>query len=258
VSTSDRLLSVLDLFTLERPDWSVEEAAAALQVAISTTYRYVAALSAKGLLAPLGDGRYVLGPTIIHYDRQIRLTDPLISAAHNEMQRLAEMNFGRTIVFICRLLGGQVMCVDQVSQTDLPMGFGYERGRFMPLFAGAASKIILAHLPYRQLRALYERESAAFAATRLGGTWAEVRAALQSIRTAGHLVTSGEVDVGVRGVSVPLIDHESTVLASLSVAGPATTLDSDLVAQIIEQLKTAAGRIQKEFREFTSRPRRKR
>jgi DNA-binding IclR family transcriptional regulator len=144
VSTSDRLLSVLDLFTLERPDWSVEEAAAALQVAISTTYRYVAALSAKGLLAPLGDGRYVLGPTIIHYDRQIRLTDPLISAAHNEMQRLAEMNFGRTIVFICRLLGGQVMCVDQVSQTDLPMGFGYERGRFMPLFAGAASKIILA------------------------------------------------------------------------------------------------------------------
>jgi DNA-binding IclR family transcriptional regulator len=64
--------------------------------------------------------------------------------------------------------------------------------------------------------------------------------------------------VGVRGVSVPLIDHESTVLASLSVAGPATTLDSDLVAQIIEQLKTAAGRIQKEFREFTSRPRRKR
>jgi DNA-binding IclR family transcriptional regulator len=258
VTTSDRLLSVLDLFSLERPDWSVEEAAAALQVATSTTYRYVAALSAKGLLAPLGDGRYVLGPTIIHYDRQIRLTDPLISAAHNEMQRLAEMNFGRTIVFICRLLGGQVMCVDQVSRTDLPMGFGYERGRLMPLFAGAASKIILAHLPYRQLRALHERESAAFAATRLGSTWAEVRAALQSIRAAGHLVTSGEVDVGVRGVSVPLIDHESTVLASLNVAGPATTLDSDLVAQIIEQLKTAAGRIQKEFREFTSRPRRKR
>jgi DNA-binding IclR family transcriptional regulator len=254
VSTSDRLLSALDLFSPERPDWSVEEAAAALQLATSTTYRYFASLTARGLLAPFGGGRYVLGPTIIRYDRQIRLADPLISAAQSEMQRLSQIKIGRTVTFICRLLGGQVMCVHQVSQGDLPMGFGYERGRLMPLFAGSASKIILAHLPYRQLRALYEREPAPFAATRLGENWAEVRLALQSIRTAGYVVTTGEVDTGVRGISVPLINPENAILASLNVAGPATTLNSNLVQRVVGHLKKAAERIARELREFTSSP----
>jgi DNA-binding IclR family transcriptional regulator len=253
VSTSDRLLSILDLFSLERPDWSVEEAAAAIQVATSTTYRYFARLTARGLLAPFGGGRYVLGPTIIRYDRQIRLTDPLVSAAQSEMERLAQMNFGRTVTFMCRRLGGQVMCVHQVSSGDLPLGFGYERGRLMPLFAGSASKIILAHLPYRQLRALYTREPEAFAATKLGETWEQVYSTLQSMRATGYVITSGEVDAGVRGISVPLIDPENAVLASLNVAGPAATLNADLVRRVVEHLQKAATRIQKELREFTTR-----
>ena len=59
MSTSERLLAVLDLFTLESPDWSVEEAAKATRVATSTTYLYFANLTRQGLLAPCGAGRYV-------------------------------------------------------------------------------------------------------------------------------------------------------------------------------------------------------
>ena len=251
MSTSDRLLSLLDLFSVERPDWSVEEAAATTKLATSTTYRYFASLTARGLLAPFGSGRYVLGPTIIRYDRQIRLTDPLVSAAQDEMERLARMNFERTVTFMCRLLGGQVICVHQVSSGELPLGFGYERGRLMPLFAGSASKIILAHLPYRQLRTLYGREPAAFAATRLGETWAQVRASVQTMRTDGYVVTTGEVDTGVRGVSVPLIESERAVLASLNIAGPASTMNSERVKQVIDRLRAAAARVRKELLEFT-------
>lgn len=258
VSTSDRLLSILDLFSLERPDWSVEEAAAAIRVATSTTYRYFASLTARGLLAPFGGGRYVLGPTIIRYDRQIRLTDPLVSAAQNEMERLAHLKWGRTVTFMCRLLGGQVMCVHQVAHGDLPLGLGYERGRLMPLFAGSASKIILANLPYRQLRATYGRQPAAFAAAKLGETWAQVCASLQSIRADGYVVSTGEVDAGIRGVSVPLIDSQNAVLASLNVAGPASRLGSSLIQQIVEHLKTAASQIETELREFTARHHQKR
>ena len=45
MTTSDRLLSVLGLFTIERPEWTVEEAANELQLAASTTYRYFRSLS---------------------------------------------------------------------------------------------------------------------------------------------------------------------------------------------------------------------
>jgi DNA-binding IclR family transcriptional regulator len=247
VSTSDRLLSVLDLFDLERPDWSVEEAAAALGLATSTAYRYFASLTARGLLAPFGNARYVLGPTIIRYDRQLRLTDPLISAAENELQRLARLEPGRTVAFLCRLLGGQVMCVQQASAGDPSFAVGYQRGRLMPLFAGSASKIILAHLPSRQLRALYGREPTAFSGAKLGTRWDEVRARLRAIREAGYVVSTGEVDPGMRGVSVPLVDQANALVASINVAGPQKVLDSDTVERLVKGLRNAAMGIAKEL-----------
>ena len=81
MTTSDRVLAVLNLFTLEQPEWTVEGAAGALNLAISTAYRYFRSLTKAGLLVAHTTGRYLLGPAIIQYDRQIRLHDPLITAA---------------------------------------------------------------------------------------------------------------------------------------------------------------------------------
>jgi len=247
VSTADRLLSVLDLFDLEHPDWSVEEAAGALGLATSTAYRYFASLTARGLLAPFGNARYVLGPTVIRYDRQLRLTDPLISAADADLQRLARLEPGRTVAFLCRLLGGQVMCVQQASVGDPSFAVGYERGRLMPLFAGSASKIILAHLPPRQLRALYGRQPSAFATAKLGASWDEVRSRLRDIREAGYVVSTAEVDPGMRGVSVPLVDPVNSVVASVNVAGPQKVLDANTVERLVRGLRKATASIGEEL-----------
>lgn len=243
MTTSDRLLMVLDLFDLEKSDWSVEEAAKALALATSTTYRYFASLTASGLLAPFAAGRYILGPTIIRYDRLLRLTDPLISAAQPEMQRIAQIEPKKTVVFLCRLLGTRVMCVAQASHGNPAFAVGYERGRLMPLFRGSASKAILAQLPPRQLRVLYGRDPASFADAGLGATWDSARDALRQIRVDGFVVSNGEIDSGMRGVSVPLAPEGSGLLASLNVAGLAETLPSDTVRQLAGALGEAAFRI---------------
>jgi DNA-binding IclR family transcriptional regulator len=221
MTTSDRLLRVLDLFDLEKSDWSVEEAAKALSLATSTTYRYFASLTASGLIAPFAAGRYGLGPTIIRYDRQLRLTDPLISTAQPEMKRLALIEPKKTVVF----------------------AVGYERGRLMPLFRGSASKAILAQLPPRQLRSLYRRDPASFADAGLGATWVAVRDALRQIRVDGFVVSNSEIDNGMRGVSVPLVPEGSGLLASLNVAGSEESLPPDTVCRLAGALSEAAFRI---------------
>ena len=241
-TTADRVLSVLELFDLEHPDWSIEEASARLGIATSTAYRYFASLSTHGLIASFVPGRYVLGPAIARYDRQVRLTDPLISAARGPMRRVAELQPAIIVAFLCRLLGGQVICVDQVSVGELPFAVGYERGRLMPLFAGSASKVILAHLASRPLRALYRGQPEAFAQAGLGHNWEQVKAALRGIRASGAFETSGEVDPGMRGISVPLIARGGAMLGSLNVAGP-----SELVAAssgpLISELRAGAAEI---------------
>lgn len=247
MSTSDRLLALLDLFTMDRPDWSVEEAAARLDLALSTAYRYFNSLSASGLLTSYGRGRYGLGPAIIRYDRQLRLTDPLVLASRPVMEHISQMVPGNGVAFVCRLFGEQVMCVAQAAVGEPSFAVGYERGRMMPLFAGSASLVVLAAIPSRSLRALHRRQADTFVRAGLGGEWAEVRAALRAIRDAGHCVRSGEVDKGMRGVSVPVSAPGGAVLGSLSVAGPRDAIGSALVARLIEMLGQGAQTIEREL-----------
>ncbi len=229
MSTSDRLLSVLGLFTIGRPQWTVEEAAQELGLAVSTAYRYFRSLSEAGIVTSYSHGRYVLGPAIIQYDRQLRLRDPLIGVATPVMQRLAPLLPSNCLLLLCRLYHDQVMCIHQEYAQPPTFGVSYERGRLMPLSRGAASKVILAHLPMRFLRTFHARHAEELSA-RLGTDWPEVRAALRNIRAAGVHVTQSELDPGMMGIAAPLFAPESAVIGSISLVIPAR----DASAQIVE------------------------
>src|ERR1700729_292027 len=63
--SGQRLLTVLDQFTAERPTLTVEQLSQAVGVPRSTVYRLVGLLRAHGLVEQAGDGRYRLGPKAI-------------------------------------------------------------------------------------------------------------------------------------------------------------------------------------------------
>ena len=149
MSTADKLLGALSLFTFEKPEWTVEAATDALGVSGSTAYRYFSSLTKAGLLDPISNGRYILGPAIIAYDRQLRHWDPLIKVAHPALEKLVQRNSGEGIGLLCRRFRQQVMCVHQYNETQPDQAVSYERGRPMGMYRGAASLVILAHLPGR-------------------------------------------------------------------------------------------------------------
>lgn len=252
MATTDRFLALLQLFTVERPTWSVEEAAEAIKTPTSTTYRYFRSLTRSGLLATFGDGRYLLGPAIIRYDRQLRLTDPLVLAARHQMDLIAESVGDQGVVFLCRLFDDQVMCVSQASVGDHPFAISYERGRPMPLVAGSASRVILAYLPERKIKSLYRQHSQQFKRYKIGASWAEVREQLNSVREKGGFTTVGEIDPGMRGISVPVLLAES-VIGSLTVAGPRQGFSNSEIREVLEKLAQAAAKIAQELYRATLR-----
>jgi DNA-binding IclR family transcriptional regulator len=251
VATTDRFLALLQLFTIERPTWSIEEAAKAIQTPTSTTYRYFKSLTRSGLLGTFGDGRYVLGPTIIRLDRQLRLTDPLVLAARYQLEPLAEAVAGHGVVFLCRLFDDQVMCVSQASVGDHAFAISYERGRPMPLVAGSASRVILAHLPERKIRSLYKQYGAQFKRYKIGDSWTEAQEQLQSVRKKGGFTTVGEIDPGMRGISVPIL-LVGSVIGSLSVAGPRENFSNPEIRELLEKLSQAALKIAQELYRTTT------
>jgi DNA-binding IclR family transcriptional regulator len=251
MSTANRLLGILDLFTLDRPDLSVDEAAAELNMPTSTVYRYFNNLTKSGLVATVGNARYILGPAIIRYDRQLRLTDPLVRSARTEMEGLAKAVAGRGVVFLCRLFRDQVMCVSQASSGQIPFTIGYDRGRLMPLFAGSASRVILAHLPLAKVQSLFRRNPEDFRSRGMGEDWPQVRETLKQVRAQGGYTTVGEIDPGMRGMSVPVLMN-AKIVGSLNIAGPRQGFTPAQISRALEDLTSTTRRIVDELHHWES------
>jgi DNA-binding IclR family transcriptional regulator len=242
MGTTDRSLSVLKLFSLDRPIWTVEEVVAELGVSISTAYRYVLSLEDAGLVTTSSPGKYILGPAIIQLDRQIQITDPLLCHARPVMEKIATYAPEGSVVLLCRVFGDSVLCMHQVYTQGPQSPVSYERGRPMPLFRGATSSIILAHQPARILKKLYAAHEKEIAQSGFGRDWQAFRDAMAKLRKAGFAVSYGAVDWGRIGIGAPLLSEERAV-GSLSYV-IADTGDSTIVALLSSVAQAAAREIE--------------
>jgi len=232
-SSGDRMLGVLDLFTIDAPEWTVEDAANVMRVSATTAYRYFKQLTKAGLISPVSGASYALGPAIIQMDRQIQICDPMLNAARGVMADLIQYAVEGSTVLLCRLYHDRVMCVHQVMGRGPQMPVSYERGRLMPLFCGATSKIILAHLPTRMRKSLFTQYAADIAAAGLGATWGEFRRVLAGLRRAGVSVSRGEIDSGRVGIAAPIFDKDRAIRGSLSFVLAAPRADDGLIARLM-------------------------
>ncbi|MCK8787390.1 helix-turn-helix domain-containing protein [Roseomonas sp. NAR14] len=223
----DRTISVLKLFTIDRPVWTAEKVAEALEVSVSSAYRYVAILVEAGLLTPARGGSYVLGPAIIQYDRQIQLTDPLLVAARPVMADILRYAPSHSVILLSRMFEDTVLCIDQLVDGTYPTAeVSYARGRPMPLFRGATSKIMLPYLPTRDLRRLHAAHAGEIRDAGLGEGWDEFRKALTEMRRRGYVITYWEIDPERIGIAAPLLEDQKRLLGSLSYVIPKSEQDT--------------------------------
>jgi len=238
------VIETLALFTPRQLTWTPERASKALGMSRASAYRYFSLLARAGFVEPVSGRGYALGPAIVALDRQIRLSDPLVQAAVDLMVDLAKTTGGA--ILLCRLYEGRVLCVHQERGARVPAFVSYERGRPMPLYRGATSKVILAFMPPRALDALVERDRADITRAGLRPDGVALRQALEPVREKRLCVTDGEIDQGVCGAAVPLFER-SRVVGSLSVALPSAAMRNGAMRRAARLLVRAGQRIEAEL-----------
>jgi DNA-binding IclR family transcriptional regulator len=216
LDTAAKLLSILRLFSLKKPAWTVEEAAREISVSVSSAYRYFRSLCKAGLLEPLNGNAYVLGPAIIEHDRYIRMSDPLIQAGRPAIQRLIDRSECPGVALLCRIYRNGVMCVDRERKSTADEALSYERGLPMPIFRGASSKAIFANLSPRSLRWFFKRNRVEIEKAGLGSDWETVKTNLRRLRKGRVVVAYGEVDPRRVGIAAPITDPKGNVIGSVS------------------------------------------
>lgn len=246
-SSTTKILNILDLFTIDTPRWTIEKIRGHLDLPRATAYRYFRELSRAGFVVGESDGTYVLGPRFVEFDRQIRVTDPLLQVAPPIMETIK--NKVRGAQLLCTFYGDRVLTVHQ-ERTDDKIVMVMERGRPFPLFRGAPSRIILANLSTNQLKDLYLGHSAKIASEGLGESWPAFRQTLKEIRRRGYYIGS-EVDPGLVGVAAPIFRSTDSVVGCLCLVRIRETASESDLAFMAEVATTTASRISAELRELT-------
>nr|WP_249209830.1 IclR family transcriptional regulator [Burkholderia cenocepacia] len=198
MSSLTKMLSILDVFSSSATSMTAEEIAEHMGFSRTTCYRYVKELASVGLLVGT-NGRYTLGPRIIHLDYNMRQSDPTLTAAKPVIQKLVQVTGGDALV--STLFDEQIINVmHETGAENLQLGFG--RGRIMPLFQGASSKVIVAAMSRARLKRLHERHNAELG--EFATDWTQFWRACQQIVEAGYWISRGELDAGFVGIAAPI------------------------------------------------------
>lgn len=251
MSSLDKMLSLLSLFSDSKVEIGHDEVAAVLKCSRATAYRYLKAMGSTGVLASPSSGTFVLGPRVIELDRLIRRNDPLLTAARPLMEELnAELDIS---VMLCSYYGENVLCTDSIWTETGGGRRDYERGRPMSIFAGSMAKVILANISPYQRRNLMLHHAKELQQAGLGANWKEFSAHMRRIRRAGVCVTRGEVVPDLTGVAAPIFDPDNRVLGSVTLVVDDVQLRRVEVSVLRARIEESANRIAESLRKIRLR-----
>ncbi|WP_240945889.1 IclR family transcriptional regulator [Pseudomaricurvus alkylphenolicus] len=224
------MLKVLDLFGPEAQKLDADFIAQEMDLSRATAYRYVKELCDAGLLWRL-DGSYALGPRLIELDCMMRQNDPLILAGHEPMQALSEKT--GLAVFISVYYDGRVINT-HVEQPTKTINLAFGRGRPLPIFKGAQSKVLVSHQKGRRLKRIFEEHIESD--TTYDFSWKDFLQVTKRIRQDGYCQTHDELNLGLTGIAAPINNvANDEVVASLAAAG--NTRDFELLrSEVVVEL----------------------
>lgn len=225
------MLRVLDLFGPLSQKLEVEAIAQQMGLSRATAYRYVKELCDVGLLSRL-DSRYVLGPRLIELDCMMRQYDPLILAGHEPMRELSDKT--GLAVFISAYYDGRIINT-HVEQPPQAVDLSFGRGRPLPLFSGAQSKVLVSHQRGRKLKRIYEDLIANDPA--YSYSWKEFSQLAKKIRQDGFCETHDELNLGLTGIAAPIWNLAGEeVIGCLAAAGDTASFEllrAETVASLV-------------------------
>jgi DNA-binding IclR family transcriptional regulator len=231
-------LAVLDLLTLRPGGLRLSQIIEHSGVPKGTALRLLEALTSAGAVAEDDHGIYRLGPRCITWGSAFLESVDLRRLARDVLARLADLT-GETC-HLGILDGLQVLYIDKIDGKHAIRMFS-RIGSSNPLYCAGLGKAMLAFLPEPDVARV-----AAGLEPRTENTITDpeaLRRELAAIRQRGYAIDDVENEEGVRCAGAPIFDHESHVVASISVAGPAYRMTRERIKTLGPGIRDAAGEV---------------
>lgn len=246
LSSFGKILTVLDLFSIQRPVINVDVISTELGLSKPNSYRYLKELVSAELLLRLSgtSGDYTLGSKIAVLDYISRTTDPLVQVSIPFMKEMVE----RT-EFSCLLTHlNHDSCIDIHDEVFKNMSlYSYGRGCPRPVFLGSSPKVMLSHLPKQQILDYYQRFATQLAEVNFSQSEDEFLSLMKKIKKQGYYFSNGELDPDIAGLSVPVKFSSKEPPLALTLLGSKNRFEFVNLQKVIEILQENAALIEQNF-----------
>lgn len=202
VGVLDRSVAILD--AVDRGARSYTAIVEATGLTRSTAHRLIRSLETHGFLFHVGGLGYALGPRLLSLAATAARELPLRALARPALERLARTTGESAQLYVRD--GDRRVCIDTVESAQ-ELRTIVDIGAALPLTKGSAGKVFLAWSTVTDLD-IPETLATQLITTRRRG-WAD---------------SVGEREAGVASVSAPVFGPGGTLLAAVSVSGPASRL----------------------------------
>ena len=210
----DRTLDLLDLLCATREAVGIRDLAARLDVPRSTVYRILNSLEPRGVVRRDGAGGYLPGPRLLAWARAVPDGADLVALAAPVLAALARAARATAKLSV---LEGEAALVAAVAPGPGVYSVTTQVGRRFPLHAGAASKVLAAHLPEAARAALLAGPLPRSTPGTITDP-ARLAAALDAVRRDGIATDQAEYIEGVHALAAPVLGPGGGCAAAVSVA----------------------------------------
>lgn len=218
LQTVQKIGPVLDLFSVERPEWGVSEVAESIGVPRSSAHALLSSLVETGLLQCRTRGRYRLGWRVVELSETLRasvdvraLVSPVLAQLSAKLGETAHLGV---------LERGQVLYVDKVVGNHQVNVTGARIGSHLDPHCSAIGKTLLAHREVAEVRQLLGARPPRRLTEHTLVDPDVLLDELRLVRAAGHAVDHGEAVSDVSCLAAPIRDDLGSVVAALSVTVP--------------------------------------
>lgn len=218
-----KVVRVLDLFTIERPEWTVSEVARTLRMAKSSTSVLLASLAESRMLLRTENGRYRLGWHLFELSQNLLDTTAFRSQARKVLRNLVD-TYTET-AHLAVLDGMQVVYVEKIQPCPtvrIPLS---RAGIRLPPHCSGVGKVLLASCDWEIVAEALEHQGMPSFTPNTVTTLDDLREELEQVREQGYAYDEEEAVMGLCCVAAPIRDSKGMVIAAMSLSVPAFRFD---------------------------------
>jgi DNA-binding IclR family transcriptional regulator len=230
---------LLELFSLDRRDISLNEFAAETGYNKTTAYRLLQTLVTAGWLVRSASGGYRLGARLLVLGAIAQADLDLRSEALPYMRSLSD-EFGDTAFLMVPGPHGAVTVEATVGGNPVRV-HGVGVGTILPYYVAAGPVVLAAFSPSLEAEVLADNRRRFTKNTKI--TKADLSAKFAEVRAAGYAFSYEDFAEDIAAVAAPIFGPDGEPIASLSIGGPANHFVEPVLSEMIDRVRTAAQKL---------------